>query len=178
MRERALYDGREITTGVPGKLVYLRATQAGVVRSLPGSTDLDADAHRLYYRFPWPDEDGTVPGGYEPGDRGLELRIRAGLRVLHCRNGNGVHYLRYQAWYGPRALVPVLQCGWCDGYWCPVTLARAQPVLDAINALAGTAARDGSGGTAAGLRSVAGRITAGYTDPAAACPAGKPGEGR
>ena len=54
MRERALYDGREITTGVPGKLLYLRATQAGLVQSLPGSTDLIADAHRLYYRFPWP----------------------------------------------------------------------------------------------------------------------------
>ena len=36
-------------------------------------------------------------------------------------------------------------------HWCPVTLARAQPVLDAIKALAGTAARDGSAETAAGL---------------------------
>ena len=101
MPERALYDGREITTGVPGKLVYLRATQAGLVRSLPGSTDLAADAHRLYYRFPWPDEDGTAPGAYQPADRALTLRIRAGLRTLHCRHENGVHYLRYQAWYGP-----------------------------------------------------------------------------
>ncbi len=177
MRERAVYDGREITTGVPGKLVYLRATQAGLVRSLPGSTDLAADAHRLYYRFPWPDEDGTAPGAYRPADRALTLRIRAGLRTLHCRHENGVHDLRYQAWYG-RALVPVLQCGWCVGYWCPVTLARAQPVLDAISALAGAAARDGNADTAAGLRSVAGRITPGDTDPAAACPAGGHGETR
>jgi hypothetical protein len=177
MAEKTLYDGREITTGVPGKLLYLRATQAGLVRSLPGSTDLAADAHRLYYRFAWPDEDGTPPGAYQPGDRELALRIRGGVKTVHCLNENGVHRLRYQVWYG-RALVPVLQCDWCAGRWCPVTPGRVQPVLDAISALAGAAARDGSGDAAALLRTVAARITAGYADPAAACPAAKQEGGR
>lgn len=94
------------------------------------------------------------------------------MKTLHCLNENGVHHLRYQAWYG-RALVPLLQCDWCAGYWCPVTPARAQPVLDAISALADAAARGGSGETAALLRTVAARITAGYADPAAACTAGE-----
>lgn len=169
MAEKALHDGREITIGVPGKLLYLRATQAGLVQPLPGSTDLAAGAHRLYYRFPWPDEDGTPPGAYQPGGRELTLRIRDGLTTVHCRSENGVHHLRYQAWYG-RALVPVLQCDWCAGYWCPVTPERAQPVTDAISALADAASRDGNSEDAALLRSAAARITAGYTDPAAACP--------
>jgi hypothetical protein len=170
--EEALYQGRQIQLGIPGKLLFVRATQAHLVQPLPGGADLAADAHRLYYRFPWPDEDGTAPGAYAPADRDLTLRLPYSQRGLHCRNDNGVHHLKYQAWYG-QALVPVLQCCWCEAHWCPVPADNARPLLDAIVALAG------SDQQAAGwLQAVAGRITAGYTDPAAACPAQVTGEKR
>jgi hypothetical protein len=157
--EEALYQGRPIRLGLPGKLQFVRATQAHLVQPLPGGPGLAADAHRLYYRFPWPDEDGTAPGAYSPADRDLTLRLPYSQRGLHCRNDSGVHHLKYQAWYG-QALVPV-----------PADNAR--PFLDAIAALA-----DGGRHSADWLKAVAGRITAGYTDPAAACPAQVAGEER
>jgi hypothetical protein len=170
MAEEALYQGRRIPLGLPGKMLFVRATQAHLLQPLPGGPDLAADAHRLYYRFPWPDEDGTAPGAYAPPGRGLTLRLPFRWRGLHCRNDNGVHHLKYQAWYG-RALVPVLQCGWCQRHWCPVPAGKARPFLDAIGALA-----DGDRQAADWLAAVAGRITAGYTDPAASCPAQAGGE--
>jgi hypothetical protein len=163
--EEALYQGRRIRLGIPGKLLFVRATQAYLVQPLPGSTDLAADAHRVYYRFPWPDEDGTAPGAYAPPSRALTLRLPYRWRGLHCRHDDGVHHLKYQAWYG-QALVPVLQCGWCQAHWCPVPADKTRPLLDAIGALA-----DGDRRAVDWLAAVAGRITAGYTDPAAACPA-------
>jgi hypothetical protein len=74
MGEHALYRGEQIKIGTCENLYYLRAEQAGLVSALPNNVDPVADRDAIRFRFPFPDEDGIEPGGFDDHDRGLVLQ--------------------------------------------------------------------------------------------------------
>jgi hypothetical protein len=73
MGEHALYRGEQIKIGTCEDLYYLRAEQAAAVSALPNSLDPVANRDLVRFRFPFPDEDGIEPGGFDDYDRGLAL---------------------------------------------------------------------------------------------------------
>lgn len=75
MGEYAIYNGEEVKIGTCEDMYYLRAAQAPLVTPIAGScnpNDPDVQRH-LRFRFPWPDEDDTEPGAFEPFDRTLAI---------------------------------------------------------------------------------------------------------
>jgi hypothetical protein len=45
-------------------MYYLRADQRHMVEPIHGNVNPSKDALAIRFRFPWPDEDGTEPGGF------------------------------------------------------------------------------------------------------------------
>jgi hypothetical protein len=55
-------------------MYYLRADQRGLVRATPGNVNPNGrEALALRFRFPWPDEDATLPGEFQPYERALSV---------------------------------------------------------------------------------------------------------
>ena len=69
-------DGQEIKIGTCEDMYYLRADQRHLVAALPGNVNPNSnDALSIRFRFPWPDEDGTLPGEYHDRfERGAAVR--------------------------------------------------------------------------------------------------------
>lgn len=65
MGEYAKYNGKEIKIGTCEDMYYLRYDQRNLVRPLPGNLDpRDKNIQDIIrFRFPWPDEDNSEPGG-------------------------------------------------------------------------------------------------------------------
>lgn len=63
MGEYARYRGEPVKIGTCESMYYLRAEQRHDVKAMPGSLDPVKHAGAIRFRFPWPDEDGTPPGG-------------------------------------------------------------------------------------------------------------------
>jgi hypothetical protein len=73
MGEYATYHGHKIKIGTCESMYYLRADQATLVKPLPGNVDPIKDAAEIRFRFPFPDEDETAPGTFDPFDRAIYL---------------------------------------------------------------------------------------------------------
>ena len=60
-------DGAEVKIGTCENMYYLRADQVRQVEAIPNSLDPnDPETQRsIRFRFPWPDEDGRLPGEYD-----------------------------------------------------------------------------------------------------------------
>ena len=99
MGEYAKYNGKEIKIGTCEEMYYLRFDQRRSVQPLPNSLDPVKEAAELRFRFPWPDEDQSEPGGNGKGfDPFRRLRIDGvssldqvdhGLVQFKATNGNG-----------------------------------------------------------------------------------------
>lgn len=62
---KRISDGEQIKIGTCENMYYLRYDQRHLVEALPGNVDV-SDRETLLalrFRFPWPQEDGTLPGG-------------------------------------------------------------------------------------------------------------------
>ncbi len=64
MGEYARYNGEEIKIGTCEELYYLRADQRSLIE---GYSFAGTEVFR--FRFPWPDEDKTEPGSFDPYNR-------------------------------------------------------------------------------------------------------------
>jgi hypothetical protein len=77
MGEYARYGGQSIKIGTCEDMLYLRADQVRSIQPQRGSVDPSRpDTQRVIrFRFPWPDEDGTPPGGFHADgpDRAVTL---------------------------------------------------------------------------------------------------------
>jgi len=73
MGEYADYKGQSIKVGTCEDMLYLRADQVGEVsNSQTDFTDREI-LEGIRFRFPFPDEDGTEPGGFDDPFRGFPL---------------------------------------------------------------------------------------------------------
>ena len=161
MGEYALYQGEEVKIGTCEDMLYLRADQAHLVTPLPGNVDPVRDRDALRFRFPFPDEDGTEPGGFDNPFRGRRLygvkapdgvdhgnvQFKASngyLISLPCPEGpdapEGIHRNGYggaceliQQRYWEGRLVAVCKCKGCGDIYRLPTLEDAQPVIDALH---------------------------------------------
>lgn len=69
-----LSDRTEVKIGTCEDMYYLRADQRRQVSAIPNSLDPNSDvALSIRFRFPWPDEDGTAPGEFDPFERGVTV---------------------------------------------------------------------------------------------------------
>lgn len=70
---------------------FLRAGQVRLVQPGPGnSADPARDAAQLLFRFPWPGEDSTEPGGYGSTGFGLTL-FECPWRRRHDSEGHNLY---------------------------------------------------------------------------------------
>lgn len=84
MGEYAKHDGEQIKIGTCEEMYYLRYDQREEVEPEKGNVDPAGDErHELRFRFPWPDEDGTLPGEFEKPFRNYGLHIDAPEDVNH-----------------------------------------------------------------------------------------------
>lgn len=68
MGEYAKYGSSRVKIGTCEDMYYLRAGQRFQVFPEPGNVDPRGDdAYALRFRFPWPNEDDTAPGGFDSG---------------------------------------------------------------------------------------------------------------
>lgn len=185
MSEMAMYRGTRIKIGTCEDMYYLRADQAHLVEKVPGSVDaqVDGKAGLLRFRFPFPDEDGTEPGRFEPYNRAVPVLCpmpadlehfsiqfiaqREGYNLcIPCPEGSGPHpvkvhrngfsgpaFISAQKWFDG-SLITVCRCV-CGGLWRLETLRDAQPVIGFCRA----AAKDEQ---AEWWNKIADRIEAGY----------------
>ncbi len=65
-------DGERIKIGTCEEMLYLRYEDRAKVRKVPGSLDA-ATTLGLFWRLPFPDEDGILPGDYRTHGRGERL---------------------------------------------------------------------------------------------------------
>ena len=149
MGEYAKYAGKEIKIGTCEEMYYLRFDQRHDVIPMAGSLDpTDADALKVIrFRFPFPDEDGTPPGGFDRYNRyvhvtgatipagvehfGVQFKAAEGyLLSLPCPEGSGFPgglKVWKNGWRGDVLLVqqamrggwlaPVFMCGGCGAKW-------------------------------------------------------------
>jgi len=168
--EYAFYDGRRIKIGTGEQMYHLRAGRVRLVQPDPGSSvDPGRDAARLLFRFPWPEKDGTEPGGY--GSAGFGLTLFECRWRRRCRHDNEGRNLYHQGWAGG-VLVPVLVCRECSRRHHPRDLAAAQPLIAELREKA--ARHDEHGNYQAGTlkHATADRIIAGYLAPGKEASAG------
>lgn len=69
-------DGAVIKIGTCEDMYYLRASQVDDVQGIANSVNPSDPVvrHELRFRFPWPDEDGTLPGEYDSAfDRAMPV---------------------------------------------------------------------------------------------------------
>jgi hypothetical protein len=74
MGEYAVFNGNRVKIGTCEDMYYLRFDQRHEVHAEPGNVDPVKDAGELRFRFPFPDEDNTLPGEFENYRRSLPLR--------------------------------------------------------------------------------------------------------
>jgi len=141
-------DGANIKIGTCENMYYLRADQRHLVQGTQGNVDPNSkDALSIRFRFPWPDEDRTLPGEFENYDRAVtvygasasqdvehysvQFVARAGYLVsLPCPEGPNTHgltihrngfagavQLSQQKLLADGRLVPVCRCGGCGTAW-------------------------------------------------------------
>lgn len=139
MGEYATCGGQRVKIGTCEDMYYLRAEQTRAIGEYEFGPEVLA---AVRFRFPWPDEDGTPPGGFDDPFRGLKLwgfelpEIEHGLVQFSAQNGylvslpcpegpttdqpytvgrngyGGPASLTQQAWRGGR-LVGIAQCNGC-----------------------------------------------------------------
>jgi hypothetical protein len=73
MGEYARYKGQSIKIGTCESMYYLRWDQVGDVHAESNSVDPMSHRFSLRFRFPFPDEDGTRPGDFDPYDRNVRV---------------------------------------------------------------------------------------------------------
>jgi hypothetical protein len=73
MGEYAKFKGKQIKIGTCESMYYLRADQAASVTPEHGSVNPVRDAEHIRFRFPFPDEDGTEPGDFDPFERSIAV---------------------------------------------------------------------------------------------------------
>ncbi len=74
MGEYAMYRGESVKIGTCEDMYYLRHDQRHQVTAESGNVDPVRDASALRFRFPWPDEDRTLPGHFDGAyDRSLAI---------------------------------------------------------------------------------------------------------
>lgn len=174
-------DGAEVKIGTCEDMYYLRAGQR---------SDVDySDWDGCRFRFPWPDEDGTLPGEYrEDYNRSLavdfpmpptvdhgtvQFSARAGYLIsVPCpesgkcpvkfhRNGfTGAVHLTQQRVLADGRLVPVLMCGGCGAKWRLEDAADIQALAVAFRVMGDKNGRKGAP-DARRFHEVADRILAG-----------------
>jgi hypothetical protein len=83
MGEYALYNDEEVKIGTCEDMYYLRADQAHLVTAQPGNVDPVRDRDGIRFRFPFPDEDGIEPGGFENCQRSVRLDVKVPQGVEH-----------------------------------------------------------------------------------------------
>jgi hypothetical protein len=71
MGEYAKHNGKSIKIGTCEQMYYLRADQVHLITPEPNSVNpqLKSTAEQIRFRFPFPSEDGTEPGGFEDHGR-------------------------------------------------------------------------------------------------------------
>ncbi len=96
MGENAKFQGETIKIGTCESMYYLRADQAHLVTALRGNVDPIGDAEAIRFRFPWPDEDGVLPGAFKNHERAIGLfDVKAPTlsevdhRSIQFQNGRG-----------------------------------------------------------------------------------------
>lgn len=76
---KRISDGEIVKIGTLEDMYYLRASQRHEVVPAPGEADVRSNvvARGLRFRFPWPDEDGKLPGdvGDEQHDRACPVNV-------------------------------------------------------------------------------------------------------
>jgi hypothetical protein len=160
--EYAFYGGRRIKIGTGEEMYLLRAGEVHLLQPDPGSSvDPARDAARLLFRFPWPEEDGTAPGGDRSRLFGLTLHECPWRR--RCRHHHEGHNLYFQGWAGG-VLVPVLRCRACSRRHYPRDLAAAQPLIAELRDRARWHDERGDYQAGTFAHATADRIIAGY-DP-------------
>lgn len=148
MGEYANFGGERIKIGTCEDMYYLRLNQRSMVDSLPGNVNTRGeDVYSLRFRFPWPDEDNTLPGGFDNYDRAIAIHgakvpdgvdhhsiqfrnDRGLLCSLPCPNGPAPHLVKIHknGYAGDVQLVrqkllrdgravPILKCGGCGALW-------------------------------------------------------------
>jgi len=113
MGEFASYKGESVKIGTCENMYYLRADQVGLVIREKNSLDpADKETQaQLRFRFPWPDEDGTEPGGdgFQPYERAVVVHgMQPPPRIEH----NNVQFLAP----GYVASLPCPEGPFQDGY--------------------------------------------------------------
>lgn len=78
MGEYAKFNGREIKIGTCESMYYLRYEDRARVDPVPHSLD-PAKVTGLFFRLPYPDEDGQEPGSYKMHNKGYRLGKREEL---------------------------------------------------------------------------------------------------
>lgn len=70
-----LINGQEIKIGTCEQMYYLRADQVSLIEPVSGSVNPRRrdEAESIRFRFPFPDEDDTKPGAFEPYDRAFPV---------------------------------------------------------------------------------------------------------
>jgi len=146
MGEYATVAGKQVKIGTCEDMYYLRWDQVHLVQSLAHSLNpTDRDVLKVIrFRFPWPQEDGTLPGAFDDYDKAVavpdapmaamdhySVQFSAAAGYLLCvpcpegpnapagimRNGwRGRVLLTQQAWRGGW-LAPVFRCGGCGAAW-------------------------------------------------------------
>lgn len=168
MGEYAKYEGEKIKVGTCEDMYYLRFDQLNLIESLPGEIDFSKDnqLQSARFRFPFPDEDGIPPGGFERPDRTLPVHCgipsdvhhtsiqfsndRGLLVSLPCPEGESgkerpykIHYNGYggrvrivQQRIWEGKLVLVCECGSCGVKYRINDFFSARPILKALEAKA------------------------------------------
>ena len=163
MGEYAKYNGESIKIGTCEDMYYLRADQAFQVEPEDNSVNPrdPKDARELRFRFPFPDEDGIEPGGFEPVERGVGITVKwpdghEPECAKDCSDRSRIS-IEQQRLVGDE-LVLVVRCLACDERYRLPTLADAFPVIEACRwKIEGTARPF--------YRQIAARIAGGYLDP-------------
>lgn len=73
MGEYALYGSTRVKIGTCEDMYYLRADQRFKVKHEQGNVDPVRDVGEIRFRFPFPDEDGTHPGDFDPYNRAIPI---------------------------------------------------------------------------------------------------------
>lgn len=139
----AISAGAKVAVGARDKLYLLRAADSGIVA--PVRPGLHLNGEGWFYRFPWSDEDGVLPGRYDDPQRryGLEISVQHGTRG--CQGP--VHFLKYVRWWRTDGFIPALSCEGCGVYWQPVCRSKIDTgkmtaVIDGLEAAARQAPKD------------------------------------
>lgn len=164
MGENAKYSGEVVKIGTCEQMYYLRAEQAAQVEPVPHSLDPIRHATGIRFRFPWPDEDGTAPGSFDPPGRTLMLEGLKATPPEHdkpdCKGENTrIHSQAWRGEPGKEVLTLVVQCDCGALYWVPQE--DLGPILLFLDEEAGV--RTGDSRTF--YAKVAARVRTGYSTP-------------